>query len=195
MKNSTCAKNDCKPHSFLLWTVHRTESFLVFYPWSQKHFGDIKWAHNVVMSSWNKCYCQWSTLWNHYKINVVFSHKTLNAHHVLLNHSWSGSLCHYAAHDILMQPWCACWCQCVAKAESETTGPVLKEEPTQFLLLLLSPWYNRIGWLGIKHQLTYLLLLGMNVVELMRKCVALRRLQQLPVTSSPLVHFKWGEKE
>ena len=38
------------------------------------------------------------------------------------------------------------------------------------------------------------LLLGMNVVELIRKCVALCRLQQLPVTSSPQVHFKWGEK-
>ena len=23
------------------------------------------------------------------------------------------------------------------------------------LLLLLSPWYNRNGWLGVKHQLTY----------------------------------------
>ena len=39
--------------------------------------------------------------------------------------------------------------------------------------------------------LTEVLLLGMNVVELMRKCVALCRLQQLPDTSSPLVHFKY----
>ena len=61
-----------------------------------------------------------------------------------------------------MQPWCACHFQCVAKSESETTGPVLKEL-MQFLLLLL----------------------GMNVVELRRKCVALCRLQQLPVTSFP----------
>ena len=33
--------------------------------------------------------------------------------------------------------------------------------------------------------LTEVLLLGMDVVELMRKCVALCRLQQLPDTSSP----------
>ena len=30
-----------------------------------------------------------------------------------------------------MQPWCACWCQYVAMVESETTGPVLKEEPIE----------------------------------------------------------------
>ena len=24
----------------------------------------------------------------------------------------------------------------------------------------VSPWYNRTGWLGVKHQLTYLLIIG-----------------------------------
>ena len=32
-----------------------------------------------------------------------------------------------------------------------------------FLLLLeKSPWYNRTGWLGVKHQFTYLLLVKLN---------------------------------
>ena len=39
-------------------SVCKTENFLVFHPWRQRHFGDVKMkrgkrAHYVVMNLWN----------------------------------------------------------------------------------------------------------------------------------------------
>ena len=35
-------KNDYNPHALFLRPVCKTESFLVFYPWRQRRFGDVK---------------------------------------------------------------------------------------------------------------------------------------------------------
>ena len=38
-------KNDCNPHALLLVPACKTESFLVIYPWCQRHFEDVKTKH------------------------------------------------------------------------------------------------------------------------------------------------------
>ena len=35
---------------------------------------------------------------------------------------------------------------------------------TQIIILPVSPWYNRTGWLDIKHHVTYLLICLFSVV-------------------------------
>ena len=37
-----------------------------------------------------------------------------------------------------------------------TQERVYMYEKSYELWICLSPWYNRTGWLGVKHQLTYL---------------------------------------
>ncbi len=46
-------KNDCNPQAFLPWPVRETESFLVFCPWRQRHFGDVK------IKRWEKTSQRW----------------------------------------------------------------------------------------------------------------------------------------
>ena len=74
-----------------------------------------------------------------------------------------------------------CVCACVHAYERESKGTLSSE-------LAIRTELNFVLFLGKTCKvaiLTEVLLLGMDVVELMRKCVALCRLQQLPDTSSP----------
>ena len=76
-----------------------------------------------------------------------------------------------------MQPWCACWRQGVAKAESETTGPVLKEQPIEQRMHYVScHWgWNKKNTLTTVFPLSLLLLFinlwsSLHIINIWWKC-------------------------
>ena len=59
-----------------------------------------------------------------------------------------------------ISPWPVfCWRQLVTDGLLESVSRGQQWLDSSHRVCLSSPWYNRTGWLGVKHQLTYLLCL------------------------------------
>ena len=107
----------------------------------------LSWCDCLVRFSFVCCFCLLFVCWYLSCLSVCFA--------VCMSYL---SVC---VHNLVLYFAVCIW------AYGQNTINHLKSEVSLSLSLSLSlsPWYNRTGWLGVKHQLTYLLTLSLSLYK------------------------------